>query len=78
MMFGGYEVNDRTLNIPIYLNQRVVFDMLASIEDGFSQFSTISTSSEKSSLSSGEASAEIGTSNVFAFLGVKLRGALKD
>jgi len=70
-------MNDRKLNIPIYLNQKIVFDMLASIEDGFSQLSTIQTSSEKNSLSSGEATAEIGSSNVFALLGVKLKGSLK-
>lgn len=66
------------LNIPIYLNQKIVFDMLATLEDGFSQFTTIQTSSEKSSSSGGEALAEIGSSNVFALLGVKLRGSLKD
>ena len=71
-------MNDRKLNVPIYLNQKIVFDMLASLEDGFSQFSTVQISSEKSATSSGEASAEIGSSNVFALLGVKLRGALKD
>lgn len=67
-----------SLNIPIYLNQKVVFDMLASIEDGFSQFSTIQTSVERKTTSSGEASAEIGASNPFALLGIKLKGSLKD
>ena len=66
-----------SLNIPIYLNQKVVFDMLASIEDGFSQFSTIQTSVERKTTSSGDASAEIGSSNVFALLGIKLKGSLK-
>lgn len=70
-------MNDRNLNIPIYLNQKIVFDMLASIEDGFSQLSTIQTSSEKDLHSSGEVAAEIGSSNVFALLGVKLRSSLK-
>ena len=65
----------RELNIPIYLNQKIVFDMLATIEDGFSNLTTIQTSSEKNS--SGEISSEIGNSNVFALIGVKLRGALK-
>ena len=71
-------MNMGRLNIPIYLNQKIVFDMLATLEDGFSQFTTIQTSSESSSTYGGEASAEIGASNVFALLGVKLRGALKD
>lgn len=51
--------------------------MLASIEDGFSQLTTVQTSSEKNSLSGGETTAEIGSSNVFALLGVKLKGSLK-
>ena len=71
-------MNIRRLNIPIYLNQKIVFDMLATIEDGFSQFATIQTSSERNSASSGEAAAEIGSSNVFALLGVKIKGALKS
>jgi len=71
-------MNIGRLNTPIYLNQKIVFDMLATLEDGFSQFTTIQTSSESSSTYGGEASAEIGASNVFALLGIKLRGALKD
>lgn len=60
------------LSIPIYLNQRIVFDMLAVIEDGFSQISTVRTSSEGVQTGEGEISADVGTSNAFALLGVKL------
>ncbi len=34
----------KELCIPIYLNQKIVFDLLAVQEDGFSQLSTLRTS----------------------------------
>ncbi|MDB5055738.1 MAG: hypothetical protein JWM44_3788 [Bacilli bacterium] len=66
------------LFITIYLNQKIVFDLLAILEDGFSQFSTINTSTSNASKSNGEISGEIGVSNIFALLGVKLKSALKS
>ena len=59
------------LPIALYLNQRLTFDLLASLENGFSRFSTVQTmsSGEKSAEMSGEA--QIGVSNVFAILGVQ-------
>jgi hypothetical protein len=65
------------LSIPIYLNQRIVFDMLATIEDGFSQLSNIKTSYSDTSNKSGQVGTEIGTSNMFALLGVKLNGSFR-
>ena len=45
------------LPIALYLNQQVTFDILAALEDGFSRFSTVQTTSsgEKSTEVSGEA-----------------------
>ena len=45
-----------------YLNQRITFDLLATIEDGFSQFTTVETQSSESASteSSGEAGGKIG------------------
>ena len=45
------------LPIALYLNQQVTFDILAALEDGFSRFSTVQTTSsgEKSTELSGEA-----------------------
>ena len=45
------------LPIALYLNQQVTFDILAALEDGFSRFSTVETTSsgEKSTEVSGEA-----------------------
>jgi len=38
----------KELCIPIYLNQKIVFDLLAVQEDGFSQLSTLHTSTSNS------------------------------
>jgi len=65
------------LNIPIYLNQKVVFDMLAVIEDGFSQISSIQTSNDNKSGLKSEIGAELGASNIFALLGIKLKSSLQ-
>ena len=60
------------LPITLYLNQRVAFDILAVIEDGFSHFTTVQTtiSGESAKATSGEV--KLGASNVFALLGIQL------
>ena len=62
------------LPIALYLNQRLTFDLLAVLQGGLSQFVTVetATSGEKSTRISGEA--QLGVSNVFAFLGLRLSG----
>jgi hypothetical protein len=60
------------ISIPIYLNQQVVFDSIAIIEDGFSRLSTIKTSTAESETDKSGLGASIGASNVFALLGVSL------
>ncbi|EPY2277894.1 DUF6414 family protein [Clostridium sporogenes] len=65
------------LYVPIYLNQRIVFDMLAIIEDGFSQLSTVQTCQSNSSKEGADISGEIGTSNIFAFLKANFKAAVK-
>jgi len=62
------------LCIPIYLNQRIVFDLLAVIENGFSRMSTIKTSTTEAETSKSDLGASIGVSNVFALLGVSFKG----
>ena len=62
------------LGIPIYLNQQIVFDLLAILDDGFSQISTIKTSSSDSEISKHGIGASIGASNVFALLGISFSG----
>jgi len=58
------------LCIPIYLNQQIVFDLLAVLEDGFSTLSTLKTSASESDLQKSGLTGSIGVSNVFALLGV--------
>lgn len=71
----GKAVNEHSdYPVPVYLNQAVVFDLLAIMEDGMAQVSTIRTSESKKA----GADAGIGASNVFALLGVRLKGALEN
>ncbi len=61
--------------IPIYLNQKYVFDILAMIEGGFNQIETIKSKEQEGKSSSLTGNAEIGVKNVFAFLGVSLKAS---
>lgn len=66
------------LCIPIYLNEKVVFDLLAIIEDGFSHISEVKTSSSNQSDINGEVSSSIKSSNILSNLfGVTLSGEVK-
>lgn len=69
-------IDKNKLTIPIYLNTKIVFDMLATIEDGFSEVKNIQTSKSRSA--EDEVEANIGTSNLFAFLSVGIRGNMKN
>lgn len=64
----------KELCIPIYLNQKIVFDLLAVQEDGFSQLTTLRTSTSDSETTKNGIGASIGVSNVFALLGVSFSG----
>lgn len=68
------KIEPADLGIPIYLNQQVVFDSIAVLEDGFSRLSTIKTSTSESETDRAAAQASIGASNVFALLGVSFSG----
>lgn len=70
------QIDKNKLTIPIYLNTKIVFDMLATIEDGFSEVKNIQTSKSRSS--EDEVEANIGTSNLFAFLSVGIKGNMKS
>ncbi len=60
--------------IPLYLNQKYVFDLLAMMEDGLSQLQTVKSTHASNQDISSKYSGEIGVKNVFAFLGVSLGG----
>ncbi|AHF11216.1 MULTISPECIES: hypothetical protein [Dehalobacter] len=68
----------RRLAIPIYLNQRIVFDLLAIVEGGFSQLQTIKKAESDEKGSNSEISGEVGTKNVFAFLNLGLKAGLNQ
>ena len=60
--------------IALYLNQRVTFDLLAVLEDGFAQMATLQASSSNAETTGIEAGAQLGIGNPFAFLGLSLGG----
>jgi len=64
------------LCVPIYLNQQIVFDLLAILDDGFSNFSTIKTSNTETQSQSADAAGSLGLSNVFALIGLSFKGGL--
>jgi len=66
------------LCLPIYLNQQIVFDSLAILEDGFSAISTLQTTNEVSGTQKEKIEGSIGVSNVFAFLPIRFGGAKED
>ncbi len=70
------KIDKNKLTIPIYLNTKIVFDMLATIEDGFSEVKNIQTSKSKNREE--DAEANIGMSNLFALFSVGLKGNLKS
>lgn len=65
-------IEKNKLTIPIYLNTKIVFDMLATIEDGFSDVKNVQTSKNKNQVNDVETN--IGTNNLFAFLNIGVRG----
>lgn len=72
------EKNNRPLPITSYLNQKIVFDLLAVIEDGFSQVKNLSFSNEEGKSKESKVGGEIGLSNAFGLLGIgtKLKASL--
>lgn len=72
----GEKIDKNKLTIPLYLNTKIVFDMLATIEDGFSTVKNIQTSRNKNKEE--DAEANIGTSNLFALFSVGIKGNMKS
>lgn len=68
------DVKATDLCIPIYLNQQMVFDLLAVLEDGFYQLSNIRTAGTESESQRASLGTSIGVSNVFALLGISFKG----
>ena len=66
-----------TLIIPVYLNQKIVFDLLAMRENGFARMYTVKRNDSSTETDSSGVDGQIGFSNVFSFLGVKIGANLK-
>lgn len=64
------------LTLPIYLNQKYVFDLLAIVDDGFSQVETIKTGQNTQATDKDNVKGEVGLSNVFAFLKFGISGEI--
>ena len=65
-----------SLPFALYLNQRLTFDVLAAIEDGFSHLSTVSTISSSTNSSEKSGEGQLGFSNIFGFLQIGAKGKL--
>jgi hypothetical protein len=65
-------VDPSDLPAALYLNQRIVFDTLASYEGGFPQLKEIQISSGTTDSKEHGGEAKLGTGNVFALLGISL------
>ena len=70
-------MNEKEMIITVYLNQKVVFDLLAIKENGFAEMHSVQAREASTDGSSKSVEADIGTSNVFSFLGVKIDGSFK-
>jgi hypothetical protein len=70
------KLGSRDLPVPVYLNAPAVFDLLASMEDGFSHLVEMETSLKRANTTSGKIEGSVGTSNLFQLLGVSLSGGL--
>lgn len=65
------------LCIPIYINEKIVFDLLAIIEDGFSHISEVKTSSSHQNNLNAEVNSSLKSSSIFSSLfGVALSAKL--
>lgn len=69
-------MNNKNLIIPVYLNQKIVFDFVAIIEDGIAQMQTIQRTEKYFSDFQSEIGGEIGTSNILSFLKINLKSSL--
>ncbi|MCG7317656.1 DUF6414 family protein [Brevibacillus laterosporus] len=62
--------------IAIYLNQKIIFDLLAIVEDGLSEVRKLETGQSSETKNTVDRQGELGIANVFSFLGIKFKGSL--
>lgn len=67
--------NKKSLITPVYINEKIVIDMLAIIEDGFSTVSQVSTRENKEDSNAKSVDGKISSSNIIEkFLRIDLGG----
>ncbi|MDM8533921.1 hypothetical protein QUF55_04360 [Clostridiaceae bacterium HSG29] len=65
----------KDLCIPVYLNEKIVFDLLAILEDGFSKVRAVTDDKSSNNRESNARGASFNTSNMLStFLGISLNG----
>jgi len=67
----------KNMILPVYLNQKVVFDLLAIIEDGFTQIRSVEKKEKSEGSLDSEVESSIGSGNTFGLFGLKLGAKLK-
>lgn len=68
------EYKPSDFGVPIYLNQRVVFDLLAMMEDGLSEFRDETSSTAESRTRSHGVEGEVSSNNLLKFIGLAFKG----
>lgn len=68
---------EKKLILPVYLNQKIVFDMLAILENGFTQIRSIEKKESSKGSTGSEVEGSAGTGNTFGFFSLKLGSSLK-
>lgn len=72
---GKMKENKKSLITPVYINEKIVIDMLAIIEDGFSTVSQVSTQENKEDSNAKSVDGKISSSNIIEkFLRIDLGG----
>jgi hypothetical protein len=63
------------LCIPVYLNEKIVYDLLAIVEDGFSKVRAVTDNNTSNTRENENIEAKINTSNILStFMGISLSG----
>jgi len=65
------------LIVTVYLNQKVVFDLLAIVENGFTQIRSVERKERSQDSTGSEVEGGIGTGNVFGLFSLKLNTKMK-
>jgi len=75
----GNKINKDCLVLPVYLNEKIVIDMLAIIEDGFSMVSEVNTTLQQMDSNNASTKAGLSTSNILSkFLKIELAASLDE